>query len=136
MWRFYFLVLLLPALTAPCCFAHKARSAPARVDGAYVSALAAANRFLNAWQAGDKETGIVMLSDLAREHTSPEQLQEFFSPGSTPAYEIAAGKRLKRGTYSFPIVLFDTSAGPVARRAGRMIMQRRGNSEWAVGQLP
>ena len=47
-------------------------------DPAYSSALAAANRFLHAWQNEDHESGIVMLADSARQNMSADLLQTFF----------------------------------------------------------
>src|SRR5437764_10591363 len=82
-------------------------------DPAYSSALAAANRFLHAWQNEDHEAGIVMLADSARQNLSADSLQTFFSPGADAAYEIAHGQRLKAGEYAFPLVLFGLSEGPL-----------------------
>src|SRR5690348_6679709 len=53
-------------------------------DPSYSTALATANRFLHAWQTQDHEAGIMMLSDSARERTSLDQLQAFFSPSEQP----------------------------------------------------
>ncbi len=44
----------------------------------YVVALATANRFLQAWQTHDQETGLLLLSDSAKLHTSPDVLEAFF----------------------------------------------------------
>src|SRR5947207_9964331 len=88
-----------------------------KVDPAYSSALAAANRFLHAWQTQDHETGIMMLTDAARQHVSPERLQEFFSPGTQAGFEIYHGKRINGGEYVFPIVLFGLSEQKARPRA-------------------
>src|SRR5215468_10677028 len=104
------LVLLFCSIPA-ICYAHAARHRvrPAP-DSTYSSALAAANRFLHAWQSQDHEAGILMLADSGRQHASPESLQAFFSPGPDGAYEIAHGQRLKAGEYEFPLVLFGSSS--------------------------
>src|SRR6185437_3147964 len=91
-------------------FAHTHRKHPAAIDPSYSSALATANRFLNAWQTEDHETGIVMLSDSARQHASSDELQNFFAPGPDAAYEIAHGKKTGSGRYAFPVVLFGTAS--------------------------
>ena len=84
--------LLLLLSICPQSFAHQHKKHSRTVDPFYGSALAAADRFLHAWQTEDHETGIMMLSDSARQKVSPEKLQTFFSPGADAAYEIEHGK--------------------------------------------
>src|SRR5947208_7001402 len=105
----YFLLLLS---FCPQSFAHQHKKHSRTVDPLYGSALAAANRFLHAWQTQDHETGIMMLTDSARQHASREQLQEFFSSGADAAFEIQRGKRLNEAGFVFPVVLFDTASSP------------------------
>jgi hypothetical protein len=104
-------------------------------DPAYGPALAAANRFLHAWQTQDHETGIMMLTDSAREHASREQLQEFFSSGPEAAFEIQRGKRLDAAEYAFPVVLFDQSSSP-RPHVCRIVVVKAGKDDWAVDKLP
>jgi hypothetical protein len=120
----------------PGSFAHVHRSTHRAVDPLYGSALAAANRFLRAWQDEDQETGIMMLSDAARQNLSPDKLQSFFSPGPDAAYEIARGKRVNSAAYEFPVVLFGASAAPSRPRACTVIVTRSGKNEWTVDKLP
>src|ERR1700686_3525243 len=47
-------------------------------DLGYVFALGAANHFLRAWQTGDVETGMVLLSDDLRHTQSADKLEQFF----------------------------------------------------------
>jgi hypothetical protein len=115
-------------------FARAPKAAFHPRDPAYRSALATANRFLRAWQVEDHETGIIMLTDSARRHTSPQLLQTFFSPGSQAAYEIAHGKRLSSGAYVFPVALF--GLGSSHSRYCKIIVTRAGKDEWAVDRLP
>jgi hypothetical protein len=105
------------------------------VDPIYSSALAAANRFLQAWQTQDHESGIIMLTDSARQQTSPESLQSFFSPGAQAAYEIAHGRRISSGGYSFPVVLFGVSANSPPHY-GKIVVTRDGKDEWAIDRVP
>jgi hypothetical protein len=84
----------------------------------------------------DHETGIMMLTDSAREHVSPEQLQSFFSPGPQAAYEIAHGRRLRRGIYEFPVVLFRNSNATEHPEPCTMVVRREGKSDWVVDKLP
>lgn len=129
-------------LTLFLCFiaaiasAHVQKSSSRTLDPSYSSALAAANRFLHAWQTEDHETGIVMLTDWARQHASAEQLQKFFSPGPDAAYEIARGKRVNSGAYAFPVVLFGADAPASRPVSGTIILVRSGNDEWSVERLP
>lgn len=106
------------------------------IDPLYGSALAAANRFLHAWQTEDHETGIMMLSDSARLNVSPEKLQTFFSPGPNAAYEIRHGKRVNSTAYEFPVVLFGASGAPSHPHAWSVIVTRSGKNEWAIDKLP
>lgn len=129
------LVLLFCSIPAMChARAVRHRAQPA-LDPTYSSALAAANRFLHAWQSQDHEAGILMLADSGRQGASPDSLQAFFSPGSDAAYEIAHGRRLKDGEYEFPLVLFGSSADPHPRPC-KLILVRAGKTDWAVERLP
>ena len=129
-----FLVLILSI--CPKSFPHTHKSAHHPIDPLYGSALAAANRFLRAWQDQDQETGIMMLSDTARQSLSSDKLQSFFSPGPDAAYEITRGKRVGAAAYEFPVVLFGASAAPSRPHACTVIVTRSGKNEWAVDKLP
>lgn len=131
------IVFILLTSTCQSSFAHVHRIRPRRTtDPSYAAALAAANHFLTAWQAEDHETGIVMLTDSAREHATAEQLQEFFSPGPQAAYEISRGKRLNTARYEFPVVLFGASSTANHARTCTIVVRRGGRNEWAVDKLP
>lgn len=104
-------------------------------DPAYAAALAAANRFLHAWQTQDHETGILMLTDGARYHASRERLQEFFSPGRDAAFEIQRGKHMN-GEYVFPVVLFGLSESDARAHPGSVVITKMGKDDWAVDKLP
>jgi len=129
-------ILVCFLLTSSASFARPARShARSALDPSYTAALAAANRFLHAWQTEDHETGIMMLTDAARLQASPDKLQQFFSPAGQAAYEIQRGRRVNAGEYVFPIVLFGTSEN-LQPRACRLVVTRTGKDEWAVNRLP
>lgn len=133
------LVLLLLTIAAP--LTARTRAAPARpaVDQEYIAALATANRFLQAWQSQDQETGLLLLSDKVKGHTTEEHLQSLFSPADNApeAYEISGGKRLKAGRYIFSVALFNSRNGTwMQRRSSRMIVTRVGKDDWAVDKLP
>jgi hypothetical protein len=128
--------ILLFSLFSTLSSAHTHKNNKRKPDPSYSAALAAANRFLHAWQSEDHEAGIVMLSDSARQHASPEQLQSFFSPGTNAAYEIARGRRMNSESYVFPVVLFNSSAPPVRPHIVTIVVTREGKSDWAIGKLP
>jgi hypothetical protein len=128
--------LLLLLSFCPQSSAHPHKSTRRAIDPLYGSALAAANRFLRAWQAEDHETGLMMLSDSARQNVSPDKLQSFFSPGPDAAYEIAHGKRVSSAAYEFPVVLFGASGAPSRPHVCTLIVTRSGKNEWAVDKLP
>jgi len=104
-------------------------------DPSYAAALAAANRFLHAWQTQDHETGIMMLTDAAREQVSRERLQDFFSTGPDAAFEIQRGKHVN-GEYVFPVVLFGLSEGDAHAHASSVVITKMGKDDWAVDKLP
>lgn len=112
-------------------------------DRAYVSALAAANRFLQAWQNQDHETGLLMLTDGAKEHSSEERMEAFFSSGADAAYEISRGKKVKAGCYAFPVTLFPSHSDTIKSdrpqkllQRSKIVVVRSGKDEWAIDTLP
>lgn len=105
-----FFSLALPLST----LAAKTRAAPG-LDSGYVSALAAADRFLQAWHSGDVEGGMVLLSRHAKEKATTDVIEKFFSNSGPSAYEIGRGKLLRRGHYEFPDVLVSVSKNHARR---------------------
>jgi hypothetical protein len=130
----------------PLALRAASRSAPAKAAAFaadYAAALATADRFLQAWQAGDTENGIVLLSGHAKEKVSRESLEAFFSGSAPEAYEIGRGKPVRRGHYAFPVTLLGAPSAASAAKPGRLhrrfssiIVLNTGNNEWAVDKLP
>lgn len=135
------LIALCLALQASSVSIAKTRHSapPPASDPGYGSALAAANRFLQAWQNQDHETGLLMLTDSAKQNSSQDRLEVFFASGHDAAYEIARGKKLKAGSYAFPVALF-TSVGGMTNAArpqkSQIVVVRAGRDEWAIDKLP
>ena len=77
-----------------------------------------------------------MLTDSARQHATPEQLQDFFSPGPQAAYEISRGRRLKTQRYAFPVVLFRAAEIAGRPRTSTIVITRDSKSDWEVDKLP
>ncbi len=117
--------------------AARTPSAPS-LDPSYVYALAAADHFLQAWQSGDAEQGMVLLTGHAKETSSSEAIEKFFSNSENSAYQIDAGRLLKRGRYEFPVVLVTGTAAKsrVRRRFSSIVVVDTGRNDWAVDKLP
>jgi len=107
-------------------------------DANYASALAVANRFLQAWQTQNPEDGLLLLTDAAKSRVSEEQIQDFFEHGSSAAYEIARGRTLGSGRYSFPVVLFGVAERGTSARPhfSHIVVIRATDNEWVVDRLP
>lgn len=133
---------LVISLLLPMPVTARAKPKPKRVtsstpDLAYVSALAVANHFLRAWQTGDIETGIMLLSDEARRQSSEDGLREYFSAPMQRGFEIQRGNRIRAGRYSFQIALVEESGDHrIRRRQSRIVVASTGKVEWAVDTLP
>jgi hypothetical protein len=111
---------------------------PPALDPGYVSALAAADHLLQAWQSGDVENGMALLSTHAKEAATTDVVEGFFSNAGASAYEIARGKLVRRGRYEFPVVLIagTSKSAHLRRRFSSIVVVNAGNNEWAVDKLP
>jgi hypothetical protein len=136
--------LLILALCFVLITDISARTRPARnragLDDAYISALAVANRFLQAWQSHDQETAVLLLTNAAKQHCSEDRLDSFFSTDSRAAYEIGRGRKLQTGRYVFPLTIF-VGSGASSRASARphyteLIVTKTGKNDWAVDKLP
>jgi hypothetical protein len=127
-----FAVAILPAWARP----HSHSLKPDKpVEPGYVYALAAANHFLQAWQTGDLESGMVELSDGIRRSQSAELVEHFFSEAKDRAYEITRGHG-QVGRYTFPVVLFDIRGLSSTRKISQIVMMETGKNDWVVDRLP
>jgi hypothetical protein len=132
---FCFLLTILSS--SPLAAASRARPTKSSATGAdYACALAAADRFLQAWQSGDIETGIVMLSGDAKNNTNRDDLDRLFASSAPAAYEIDRGKFLRHRRYEFPVVLLGTSPKKLQRRFSTIVVLDTGNNDWAIDKLP
>ena len=136
MSRALFFLFVVLCVSPSILSGHTAKKIARAPDPAYSSALAAVNRFLHAWQTQDHETGIMMLTDSARQQVSRKQLQDFFSPNGDAAFEIRRGHRLSSGEYAFPVVLFGSSSDEPQPRTREIVIVKSGKDDWAVGKLP
>jgi hypothetical protein len=104
----------------------------------YALALAAADHFLQAWQSGDIENGMVLLSAHAKEAATSDAIEKFFSNADPAAYEIGRGKSLKHGRYEFPVALISGALNNNRphRRYSSLVIVDTGKNDWAVDKLP
>lgn len=130
-----FLICSLALLNFPAVQGKNASPSVA-ADSDYVSALAAANHFLHAWQNQDREIGLAMLSDAVKNTSSEDSLQTFFSPGGEAAYEISHGKKLKRGAYLFPVSLFASEFKSAHPHTSEIVVVQTSKDDWAIDKLP
>ena len=116
-----------------------AKSRPATsLDAGYLPALATGDRFLQAWQSNDVESGIVLLSGHAKEMATSDGVERFFSDAGPSAYEVEPGKLLKRGHYEFPVVLITTASKNISprRHFGSVVVVNTRENDWVVDKLP
>jgi hypothetical protein len=128
------LLIFLPATVWSGAHRPTSKSAAGN-DPGYVLALAAADRFLHAWEAGDLETGMVLLSDHVRHTHNAEALETFFSTGDARAFEIMRGTG-HAGRYRFPVILVTRQGITTRRSSSEIIMVNTGKNDWAVDKLP
>ena len=115
---------------------HRSPAKTAAVaDSGYVLALNAADRFLHAWETGDLETGMVLLSDHVRRTQNAETIEEFFSAEQERGFEIMRGTG-RKGRYRFPVVLVTREGTTVRRVSSKIILVNTGKNDWAVDRLP
>ena len=114
---------------------HKRSAKSAGTDPGYVLALGTADHFLHAWEAGDLETGMVLLSDRVRHTHSADTLEEFFLAGQDRGFEIMRGSG-HAGRYRFPVALLTRQGTATRRVATEIILVSTGKNEWAVDKLP
>jgi hypothetical protein len=133
-------LLLLPIFLSTVALPRShPRSAKQEIptDAGYVFALAAANHFLHAWQTGDLESGMVLLSDGLRHSQNADQIEDLFSNAKTKirSFEITVGHG-NPGRYTFPIVLVTPKGNHITRKFSDITMIEAGKNDWVVDKLP
>lgn len=115
---------------------HRPSARPEAVtDSGYVLALGIADRFLHAWETGDLETGMVLLSDHVRRTQNAETIEQFFTAGPERGFELMRGSGHK-GRYRFPVVLVMRQGNTGRRVSSEIIVVNTGKNDWAVDKLP
>jgi len=80
-----------------------------------------------------------MLTDAAKQHSSEDLTESFFSSGADAAYEIARGRKMKGGRYAFPVTLFPFHSGTTKSdrpQKSAIVVVRTGKDEWSIDRLP
>ena len=134
--RISLLTILLALPAFPRSHPHSTKQ-EVPTDAGYVFALAAANHFLHAWQTGDLESGMVLLSDGLRHSQNADQMEDFFSNAKTKirSFEITIGHG-HPGRYTFPIVLVTPHGSHIARKFSEITVIEAGKNDWVVDKLP
>lgn len=127
--------LALVIMALPCSARQHATSRNKAMDRGYVTALATANRFLNAWQTGDLETGMLLLSDQVRRSQTAESVERVFSREPNRAFEISHGK-CDHGAFRFPVVMLSGDTAHLHRKFSEIVLINTGKNDWVVNQLP
>lgn len=132
----FLLMISLSNTTFPRTHPHSPKQ-EIPTDAGYVFALAAANHFLHAWQTGDLESGMVLLSDGLRHSQNADQMEDFFSNAKTKirSYEITVGHG-NPGRYTFPIVLVTPKGNHLTRKFSEITLIEAGKNDWVVDKLP
>jgi hypothetical protein len=133
----FFLTLHLSIPSSTLAASRTPPSKTTDLPADYASALQAADRFLQAWQSGDTENGIALLTSRAKQAVTTDGIDSFFSSSTPAAYEIGHGKLVKHGCYEFPVVLLGPSKNNHSRhRSSSIIVLHSGGDDWAVDKLP
>jgi hypothetical protein len=130
----FLLTAALPTQVWAGSHSHPAKQADL-TDPGYVFALAAANHFLHAWQTGDLENGMILLSDGIRHAQNADKLEHFFANGTDRAFEITRGHG-HQGRYSFPVVLVTPRGSHLTRKFSEVVLIDTGKNDWVVDKLP
>jgi hypothetical protein len=103
----------------------------------YMFALATADRFLAAWISDEPDLAESMLSVQLKAGLEGE-VESFIASPCPCAYEIGHGKKLRAGSYQFPVVLFRPPAGNslISMRNSTIVVSRASEDRWAIEKLP
>jgi hypothetical protein len=133
-------LFILPIFLSVSAFPRSHSRSPKQetpTDPSYVFALAAANHFLHAWQTGDLESGMLLLSNGLRHSQNADQVEDFFSNAKTKirSFEITRGHG-NPGRYTFPIVLVTARGSHISRKFSEITTIEAGTNDWVVDKLP
>lgn len=120
-----------------------ANAAVNTVDGNYVGALAAANRFCMAWRRGNFAVGRAMLSRRLMRQYPDAALRDVIAGVGNPAhaaFEVSGGRRLSPTRYEFEVRLMLRFTGSRDDRFEaqevRMVVARAADAPWRINEFP
>lgn len=80
---------------------------------------------------------MALLTTHAKQSTTSDEIEKFFSSPGISSYEITRGKLLHRGRYAFSVALVEMDPQQHARRHfSSIVVINTGNNDWAVDKLP
>lgn len=114
------------------------------IDGNYVFALNAVDRFLHAWLMRDYKQGVKCITKKLKERVSKQELKRFFTGTSNPyhvAYEVVGWKYINDDEIRFNVWLYEYIEGesfsPIRHPEPFYIEAVRvGDEKWLIDTLP
>src|ERR1700687_786946 len=98
------ITLTISLVVSPLAWAKKHKAPTQPTDSNYIAALTVANRFLAAWQSNGQAAAMPWITNRAKQQSTEEGIDKFFSGPETRGFEITRGRALRQGRYVFPIV--------------------------------
>jgi hypothetical protein len=112
---------------------------PTVYDEHYLGALAIADRFCEAWRAGDVSVGRMLLDRRLVRRYSDQQINDAIGDTPNPrheAFEIFDGERIGDGRFAFQVRLFLRYTGQGAERieapVERLVVALGADGQWRV----
>jgi len=124
-------------------FHRKKVKSPEDIDSDYLFALAAADRFLTDWQAGNVGDGLSMASNKLRAAHPNGFLDQYLSSDKNPkhaSFEVSNGKKLPDGRVEFEVRLYEYQQGQFWQgkrpKPSRITLVRTSLENWLVDDIP
>ena len=104
----------------------------------YLLALSTADRFLGAWITGQLDMAESLLSDQLKSDPEEEDFESLITTACPCAYEIHHGKKLRAGSYLFPVLMLGPPAGNslISVRRLSIVVSKASDDRWAVEKVP
>lgn len=103
----------------------------------YMLALKTADRFLTAWMSDGFDVAESLLDDRLKSDLDGD-FESFMSSPCPCAYEINHGKKVRPGSYEFPVVLFRPPAGNsrISVQNSVIVVSKTSADRWVIEKLP
>jgi hypothetical protein len=133
--RFFALVSCL--LLFPGFVAARGRADVAKIDSDYAGALAAADRFLHAWQTQGSRKRTVDAHRCGKGAFVRTAAAGVFLARGRGGLPDQWREEVESGRYAFPVALLESPAkGQVRRRYSEIIVMRTRTQDWVVDKMP